>query len=279
MDILTRIYHIRASITSIFGSILKMDSTKKITKKLAGHGRGTAQWMTSIGNEVGQILISVLTVAERPGLNAMVSGVMEWYRKTDVPPPVLLYVDCDCCKSEGSTKLQTRFAAWPDLHIRLDIWHFMRRLAVGCTTDARTLYPATLAQWPDCCCLMEAIFTRLCGIYRSPRKMGMSTVSRWDLILGDYRRIRQRILANGIIMQQTNLQLVDVSQTTLVQWHNQRVKSQDNTTVMQGLTLLSHNPAVHHPLNCATVPPVSAPTSTQLFVYPPARVMDTCIYV
>ncbi|KAL1277036.1 hypothetical protein QQF64_023709 [Cirrhinus molitorella] len=39
-DILSRIGHIKASITSIFCNILKMDSTKQITKKLAGHGRG-----------------------------------------------------------------------------------------------------------------------------------------------------------------------------------------------------------------------------------------------
>ncbi|XP_068594396.1 uncharacterized protein [Cebidichthys violaceus] len=150
MDILTRLDHIKASITSTFGSILKMDSTKKITKKLAGHGRGTAQWVTSIGNEVGQILNSVLTVQEGPGLDSMVSGVMERYRQADVPPPVLLYVDCGCCKSEGPSKLQTRFAAWPDLHIRLDIWHFMRRLAVGCTTDAHTLYPAFMGSLSAC---------------------------------------------------------------------------------------------------------------------------------
>jgi len=37
--------------------------------------QGTALWVTSIGNEVGQILNSVLTVQERPGLDVMVSGV------------------------------------------------------------------------------------------------------------------------------------------------------------------------------------------------------------
>ncbi|XP_043078372.1 uncharacterized protein LOC122327230 [Puntigrus tetrazona] len=139
-DILSRIEHIKASITSIFGNILKMDSTKKITKKLAGHGRGTALWVTSIGNEVGQIVTSVLSVQEGPGLSRMVAGVMERYSKAAIPPPVLLYVDCGCCVSDGATsKLQTRFGEWPDLHIRLDIWHFMRRLAVGCTTDAHPL--------------------------------------------------------------------------------------------------------------------------------------------
>ena len=40
------------------------------------------------------------------------------------------------------------------------------------------------------------------------------SLSRWDLILNDYRRIRRRILDNGAVMQQTTLQLVDVSHTT-----------------------------------------------------------------
>ncbi|KAI4796460.1 hypothetical protein KUCAC02_026962 [Chaenocephalus aceratus] len=73
---------------------------------------------------------------------------------------------------------------------------------------------APLAQWPDCCRLIEAIFVRLCVIHRSPRKRGTGTVSRWDLILEDYRKIRRRILSNGTVMQQTTLQLVDVSHTT-----------------------------------------------------------------
>ncbi|KAJ8375066.1 hypothetical protein SKAU_G00056460 [Synaphobranchus kaupii] len=38
-DLMSRMGHIKARITSTFGSILKMDSTKKITKKLAGHAK------------------------------------------------------------------------------------------------------------------------------------------------------------------------------------------------------------------------------------------------
>ncbi|XP_038588681.1 uncharacterized protein LOC119913343 isoform X2 [Micropterus salmoides] len=149
-DILSRLDHIKASITSTFGSILKMNSTEKITKKLAGHGRGTALCVTSIGNEVGQVLTSVLSVQEGPGLDKMVSGVMERYSRACVPPPVLLYVDCGCCVSEGESKLQTRFAQWPDIHIRLDIWHFMKRLAIGCTTDAHPLYPTFMGYLSAC---------------------------------------------------------------------------------------------------------------------------------
>ncbi|XP_041846874.1 uncharacterized protein LOC121643495 [Melanotaenia boesemani] len=53
-DILSRLDHIKARITSTFGSILKLDSTKKITKKLAGTGRGTALWLTSVSTRLAR---------------------------------------------------------------------------------------------------------------------------------------------------------------------------------------------------------------------------------
>jgi len=36
----------------------------QVTRKLAGVAAGTAAWATNVGNEHGQILISVLTAAE-----------------------------------------------------------------------------------------------------------------------------------------------------------------------------------------------------------------------
>ncbi|KAI4792192.1 hypothetical protein KUCAC02_033552 [Chaenocephalus aceratus] len=42
-DILARLEEIKARITSTYGSILKMDSTRKITKKLAGTAKGAAR--------------------------------------------------------------------------------------------------------------------------------------------------------------------------------------------------------------------------------------------
>lgn len=119
--------------------------------------------------------------------------------------------------------------------------------------------PAPLAQWPDCSRLIETIFVRLCAIHRSPKKKGTGTVSRWDLILEDYRKIRQCILGNATVMQQTTIQLVDVSHTTLVQWHNSRVKRQDNAVVMQGLELPSRLSVAADPLLPANVRPPSAP--------------------
>ncbi|XP_056116177.1 uncharacterized protein LOC130092361 [Rhinichthys klamathensis goyatoka] len=149
-DILTRLDEIHARITSTYGSVLKMDSTKKITKKLAGTARGTGLWLTSVGNEFGQVLMSVLTAQEGAGLDMMVDGLVKRYQQASVDPPAVLYVDCGCCTDVGETKLKTRFRGWPDLMIRLDIWHFMRRIAVGCTTDAHQLYPIFMSQLSAC---------------------------------------------------------------------------------------------------------------------------------
>ena len=66
---------------------------------------------------------------------------------------------------------------------------------------------ASPAQWPDCCRLVEV---RLCNIHKSPSKKGKMDkhLTRWTLILQDYRRIRQLILANGAVMTSTSMQLV-----------------------------------------------------------------------
>nr|XP_055053697.1 uncharacterized protein LOC129438809 [Misgurnus anguillicaudatus] len=96
---------------------------------------------------------------------------------------------------------------------------------------------ASPVQWPDCCRLVEAIFIRLCRIHQSPKKNEKGSCSRWSLILNDYRKIRQLILSNGAILQDTTLQLVEVNQTTLINWHNNKFKKQDQTLLLQGIDL------------------------------------------
>lgn len=107
-------------------------------------------WLTSVGNEYGQILISVLTAQEGAGLDLMAADLVKRFQWAGVDPPVALYVDCGCCAEAGETKLQARFSGWPNMTIRLDIWHFMRRLAVGCTTDAHQLYPVFMSHLSSC---------------------------------------------------------------------------------------------------------------------------------
>ncbi|XP_033121766.1 uncharacterized protein LOC117120785 [Anneissia japonica] len=42
------------------------------------------------------------------------------------------------------------FSKWPDMKVRLDIWHFMRRFASICTTEAHQLYPTFLRRLSSC---------------------------------------------------------------------------------------------------------------------------------
>ncbi len=100
---------------------------------------------------MGQILISVLTAQEGPALDTMAADLIRRYSDADVAPPQLLYVDCECCREgTGQTKLKQRFGGWPDLVVKLDIYHFMRRLASGCTKDAHPLYPIFMSRLSSC---------------------------------------------------------------------------------------------------------------------------------
>ncbi|KAL7851275.1 hypothetical protein AOLI_G00216310 [Acnodon oligacanthus] len=143
-DVRTRISEMKARITSVFGSILKvatathihpeahlttsrafiltiqgskigtrilaMVSTETqsigggdtdpvtysvflVTKKLAGAAARTAAWVTNVGSEYGQVLMSVLTAHKGDRLLPMEVGLMRRYREARVPPPKLLYVD------------------------------------------------------------------------------------------------------------------------------------------------------------------------------------------
>ena len=118
----------------------------QVTKKLGGNAAGTASWATNVGNELGQVLSSVLTDSEGDGLGNMVSGLVERYRDSNVPPPKLLYVDQGCC----STKLKSHFQEWRYLVIRLDEWHFMRRFAAGCCSESHALYATFMSRLSAC---------------------------------------------------------------------------------------------------------------------------------
>ncbi|XP_057204598.1 uncharacterized protein LOC130563187 [Triplophysa rosa] len=100
-NILSHLDEMKGVITSTYGRILKMDSTKKITKKLAGGIGDTAAWMTNIGNELGQVLNSVLTTGEGAGLEELCQGVVRRYQNAGEPEPEVIYVDRDCCSQSG----------------------------------------------------------------------------------------------------------------------------------------------------------------------------------
>ncbi|TWW53259.1 hypothetical protein D4764_0220160 [Takifugu flavidus] len=84
------------------------------------------------------------------------------------------------------------------------------------------------AQWPNCCRLIETIFVRLCNIHTSPKK-------------------------------EDNTAYLDVNQTTLMQWYNQRLKGQEVSVLLQGVQLPVARPVAADPLPCAKTKPISLP--------------------
>jgi hypothetical protein len=70
---------LKGSATSIYGSILKIDSTKKITWKLQGTSANSVSWCTNVGYEKGEILLSVLTTSENFLWNTLIFRIDSWH--------------------------------------------------------------------------------------------------------------------------------------------------------------------------------------------------------
>lgn len=150
-DVYRRLPTLLAEATSTCGSIIKIDSTYKVCKKLQGSDAHSANMATNVGNERGEILQCVLTTSEGvDSLQALAGGLMERYEKHHQPHPLVLYTDRDCCSSTGTSKLLELFGRWPNLQVRLDIWHFLRRLGLGCTSESHPLYGTFMAQLSSC---------------------------------------------------------------------------------------------------------------------------------
>ena len=61
------------------------------------------------------------------------------------------------------------------------------------------------------------------------------------------------------MMQSTTLQLFDINQTTLTQWHNKRLKRQDSRILLQGVNLPDSVPVAARPLPLVQVRPPAVP--------------------
>ena len=136
-----------AAATSTYGSILKIDLTKNICKKLQRSEAGTASCMTNVRNERGEVLLSVLTTSESvESLKSLADGLTARYREAQQSPPQVLYTDRDCC----APHFHHLFSDWPHPCVCLDKWHFMRRIALGCTTESHPLYGTFMANLSSC---------------------------------------------------------------------------------------------------------------------------------
>ena len=75
------------------------------------------------------------------------------------------------------------------------------------------------ATWPDASRLVEAICVMLCRLHPSPRKSGRAVTPRFPVVASDYASIRQLVVTNARLMEQTTLLLFDINQRTLSQWY------------------------------------------------------------
>eukprot|EP00795_Rhopilema_esculentum_P001125 gene1125-15467_t len=139
--------HVAASVSattlptaSSVSHVSEIDATKKVCTKLAGSDSYSASFSVNVGNELGEILKSVITSSDSSAiLLPMAEGWMDRYAAAEVTPSVVLYTNRDCCRQNGPSSYKLLFNWWSDLVIRLDVWHFMRRLAVGCTSESHPL--------------------------------------------------------------------------------------------------------------------------------------------
>ena len=79
----------------------------------------------------------------------MCQGIVKRYNNAEEPPPVLIYVDRDCCSTSGVPSALRWFQPW-ECFVRLDIWHFMRRFNPGLNTEHHPLYPIWCSRLSSC---------------------------------------------------------------------------------------------------------------------------------
>ena len=165
-DVHSRLDLLKRAATSVYSKILKIDSPKKITRKLQGIEAETANWVTNVGNEKGEIFISVLMASESTApLKAMADGLVKRYAEPGVEPAQVLYTDRDCCGyQEGQSRFHSLFSSWSNLEVRLDIFHLMRRLAAGCNGESHPLYGVFMVGLARCILQWECMFLCCIGL-------------------------------------------------------------------------------------------------------------------
>ncbi|XP_062609016.1 uncharacterized protein LOC134270784 [Saccostrea cucullata] len=77
----------------------------------------------------------------------MFERIQRRYREASVNPLEVVNVDRDCC---GPNYVGKKFPSWSATQVRLDIWHFMRRISSACTTESHALYPLFMGRLSGC---------------------------------------------------------------------------------------------------------------------------------
>ncbi len=83
-------------------------------------------------------------------LKPMADGLVKRYKDAGQEPPRVLYTDRECCGDNNGSKYNQLFDGWPNLMVRLDIYHYMRRFALGVTSESHPLYAVFMGRMASC---------------------------------------------------------------------------------------------------------------------------------
>jgi len=131
----------RESILSTTGHFLCMDGTRQVLKKIYGNGQGTMQYVTSVLNEWGQSVTTLVVAAEAEQCYPS-HGLMARSQRANAAAPQVLYFDTHCSTAGGTSWLEGIFQYWIDhgMVIRLDIQHLLHRWYAGVIKQTHAKY-------------------------------------------------------------------------------------------------------------------------------------------
>ncbi|CAL8271755.1 unnamed protein product [Arctogadus glacialis] len=127
----------RDQILSTAGEILCIDGTRKILQKVYGDGQGTMPYLTSVLNEWGQFLTTVVVASESEGCYA--SMARDQSPAFAAPAPKVF--------DSGSSFLENLFGDWVKRGtvIRLDIRHWLHRWDASVIKQSQAKYGAFMS--------------------------------------------------------------------------------------------------------------------------------------
>ncbi|KAL0963392.1 hypothetical protein UPYG_G00305770 [Umbra pygmaea] len=130
----------RSQILSTFGTILKMDSTKKASGEEIGWG---GQGLGRVVHQHRQRVLPDRVLCPEK-LRPMCGGVVERFRLANQPVPKILYINRGCCKAQGPTAVETLFQSWVEdgMVVRLDIFHWVHHFDAALRNAAISKYAA-----------------------------------------------------------------------------------------------------------------------------------------
>ena len=103
----------------------------------------------------------------------------------------------------------------------------------------------------------------LCDTYPSGQRVvshgRVHQKSRWRLIIAEYMGIRGRLLNSDRLLEETNLHLYTINETTLMKWYKQAMRRGEVRLLMQGMPRKDPLPVATTPLPPAQARPSSPP--------------------